>query len=241
MTLNLPPSGGAEHAAWHLLMDLASHDMPRWALVGGLMVQVHLHHAGLEPRRATTDVDILIDVQIIANATQRAARTLRDQLGLDPQGRPSIDGGQVLHRVVRAADKAAVDLLAPDHFRGPHLTIPPARTIETPGGRYLLNHVEDMTITYDSRSAQVLLPSIGSAIVGKWRAYSEIATQVAPDRHLQDAADLLEAIDPDSWNPNTRERGHLRRLQATFKAQPQIARDADLVLDTLSVLLHSGT
>ncbi len=116
--------GGAEHAAWNLLLDMAGHDLPRWVLIGGLMVQAHLHHAGATPRRTTTDLDVIVDVQVaLANATERFAHALVDQLQLRPRGRPHVAVGQVVHQFIRDCDGAVVDLLAPDKFNGPHRTI----------------------------------------------------------------------------------------------------------------------
>ena len=40
--VEVPELFGAEHAAWHTLLDLADAHLPRWVLAGGLMVHLHL-------------------------------------------------------------------------------------------------------------------------------------------------------------------------------------------------------
>lgn len=85
------------------------------------------------------------------------------------------DAGNVGHRFTRD-DGAVVDVLAAD-FRGrsrPHLTIPPASTVEVPGGRALLADTNEVRVIHDGRSGEVERPSLIAAIVGKWRAFAEL-------------------------------------------------------------------
>lgn len=236
----VPEAIGAEDAAWQLLLDLAAADLPRWAVVGGLMVHLHQHEHGAIPRRATTDIDVLVNIEVAAErATERFARILTSQFGM----RMEVATDQRGHRFVRD-DAAAVDVLAPDRYRRaePPRTIPPARTVTTPGGRYLLSRIEEVTITYRGRTEQLLRPRLLAAIVGKWRAFEAITNQRDPERHLRDAADMASLIDdPDAMDRDNGERRHLRAMYARLTDRTDLigaGADADHVLDTLNLLAH---
>lgn len=238
--VQIPELFGAERTAWHVVLDLADADLPRWVLAGGLMVHLHLHEAGATPHRATTDVDAIVDVSVRAlRATEEFSRRLQDDLHMS-MSPPA--AGDVGHRFTRA-DGAAVDVLAADFGRRsrPHLTIPPARTVEVPGGRELLAAGEEVRVIHDGRSGVVKRPSLIVAIVGKWRAFAEIVDDRRdPDRHLRDAARLLTVVDPDAVAATTGQRKYLRRLLAEIEARPELADgDADLVIDTLALLIES--
>jgi predicted nucleotidyltransferase len=52
-----------EWKLWSLVAELASNlDPDSWILIGGQMVDLHLHLEGEVPRRTTTDVDLVADV-----------------------------------------------------------------------------------------------------------------------------------------------------------------------------------
>lgn len=109
--VEVPELFGAEHAAWHTLLDLADAHLPRWVLAGGRMVHLHLYEAGTTPRRATTGVDAVVDVSVRASrATEAFSRRLEDVLHMRMEP-PNTDG--VGHRFTRD-DGAAVDVLAAD-------------------------------------------------------------------------------------------------------------------------------
>jgi hypothetical protein len=151
---------------------------------------------------------------------------------------PSPDG--VGHRFSRS-DGAVVDVLAADFGdrSGPHKTIPPARTVEVPGGRGLLLATEEVRVNYAGRSAVLERPTLIAAVIGKWRAFREIADHRGDgDRHLRDATSLLAVVDPDSTLVSSAQRKHLERLLDEVQTRPELTRgDHDLVIDTLGVLL----
>lgn len=242
--VNVPDAVGAEDVAWNLVLDLANADMPPWVLAGGLMVHLHLHEAGVSPRRATTDIDAIVDVNLTVarGGTEAFARRLVDDFGMRLQAAPGVDSERG-HRFIRD-DGAIVDVLAPDHWEKarPHRTIPPAETVEVPGGRELLRDRENVPVTYRGRTGEVPRPDLITAVVGKWRAYSEIPAQTDCDRHLRDAADLISVVgDPDAVQPTTPQRQRLLALLSVLQEQPQlIAGDRDLVLDTLTLLARPG-
>ena len=238
--VEIPELVGAEHAAWHVVLDLADARLPRWVLAGGLMVHLHLFEAGATPRRATTDVDSVVDVSVRAKrATEEFSRRLQDDLHMRMEP-PNTDG--VGHRFTRD-DGAVVDVLAADFGERsrPHTTIPPARTVEVPGGRGLLADAEEVRVIHDGRSGIVERPSLVAAIVSKCRAFAEIAVHTGdPDRHLRDAARLLTVVDPDAVAVTDAQRKHLKRLLAEIETRPALASgDGDLVIDTLALLLDS--
>lgn len=238
--VEVPELFGAERTAWHGVLDLANADLPRWVLAGGLMVHLHLYEAGASPHRATTDVDAIVDVSVRAlRATEEFCRRLQDDLHMKLQ---PPDAGNVGHRFTRD-DGAVVDVLAAD-FGGrsrPHLTIPPARTVEVAGGRALLADTNEVRVIHDGRSGEVERPSLIAAIVGKWRAFAELVDDRRdPDRHLRDAARLLTVVDPDAVAATTGQRTYLRRLLAEIEARPELAHgDDDLVIDTLVLLIDA--
>lgn len=238
--VEIPELVGAEHAAWHVVLDLADAHLPRWVLAGGLMVHLHLYGAGATPRRVTTDVDCVVDVSVRAvRATEEFSRRLHADLHMRMEP-PNTDG--VGHRFTRH-DGAAVDVLAADFGERsrPHTTIPPARTVEVPGGRGLLADADKVRVIHDGRSGIVERPSLLASIVSKWRAFAEIAVDRGdPDRHLRDAARLLTVVDPDAVAVTNAQHKHLRRLLAEIETRPELTgEDGDLVIDTLTLLLDS--
>lgn len=238
--VEIPELPGADKAVWHAVLDLADADLPRWVLAGGLMVQLYLYEAGATPHRATTDVDAVVDVSVRAlRATEEFARRLQDDLHMRMEPPNADDVG---HRFTRH-DGATVDVLAADFGERPrpHATIPPAKTVEVPGGRGLLADAQEVRVIHDGRSGVVERPSLIAAIVGKWRAFAEIAAhREDPDRHLRDAARLLTVVDPDAVAATSGQRKHLRRLLAEMRARPELASgDGDLVIDTLALLIDS--
>lgn len=86
-------------------------------------------------------------------------------------------------------------------------------------------------------------PTLITAIIGKWRAFSEIAIQDDPDRHLRDAADLIAVVaDPDALRSTPRQRRRLRALLHTLSERPElIAGNPDYVFDTLGLLAAPDT
>lgn len=237
--VEIPELFGAERIAWHVALDLAGAELPRWVLAGGLMVHLHLYEAGATPHRTTTDVDALVDVSVLAaRATEEFARRLQHDLHMRME---PPDAEHVGHRFTRD-DGAIVDVLAADFGERsrPHLTIPPARTVEVPGGRGLLADAQTVRVIHAGRAGVIERPSLLAAVVAKWRAFAEIAADRGdPDRHLRDAARLLTAVNPDAVTATSRQREHLRRLLAEMEARPELAgAQGDLVVDTLALLIN---
>ena len=185
-------------------------------------------------------MDAVVDVSVgAAHGTKEFARRLRDDLDMEME---PPDAGNVGHRCTRD-DGAIVDVVAADFGERsrPHTTIPPARTVEVPGGRALLADAQEVRLIHRWPLRAGERPSLLAAIVGKWRAIAEIAVPKGdPDRHIRDAARLLTVVDPDAVAATAGQRKHLRRLLAVLQDRPELAGgDADLATDTLALLIDS--
>lgn len=96
------------------LVELIPGD--RWTLIGGLMVQLHVAHAGLAIQRATTDVDMVLHIETGA-ITFPDARSALEGLGYEihlPGRRRN-----PVHRFVRWDDR--VDVMVADHLAPVHV------------------------------------------------------------------------------------------------------------------------
>lgn len=198
----------AELALWRATAELATTlPMGSWTLVGAQMVFLLAYEHGLPIGRTSGDLDVLMDIRALTDATQRASTTL-ERLGyeLDP---PTPDGRA--HRFRRP--DAVVDVLAPDGAgpRASRLTIPPARTIAVAGGSQALARSRQVQVVLEGRQIELPCPSLLGGILIKTRAV-DVAGD--PDKHRRDLALLLAAVDdPRSIRVDLRpsERGWLRR------------------------------
>lgn len=194
ISVTVPPAEGALDGAWRLLLALGSEPaMPRWVLIGGLMVELHAHEHGATPPRLTDDADVLVDVRASPDGLPVVARWLIDN-GLQLEAPDPVG---VAHRF-RGRDGVVVDLLAPDHV-GPRAnlsTVPPARTIQAAAGTQLARHAEAVRAVYRDDHATILRPALVTAILGKYRAYRQDAgpSSRPADRHLTDVVFLFSLI-----------------------------------------------
>lgn len=205
LSATLPALGGPEAEMWPLLFQL-SEDVPTgWAVVGAQMVILHAAAHGVARPTRTHDVDVLVDLQSLR--PNEVARWLQDRgfelAGINPQG--------VGHEFVRG--RLAVDVLATDHAgpRSDRRTVPPARTVEVPGGRGALKRLTTMRVMVGSQDGSLPVPDWIGALVLKARAAVELPGR---DKHLRDLA-LLLALPVDVFalaaELSRRERSHLRR------------------------------
>ena len=172
---------------WTFLSELSDAFPGQWALVGGQMVLLHGLEAGQLPARETADADALIDIRVAPHGTVAVSEWLEASdirlEGISPDG--------IGHRF-RGCD-IVIDVPAPDHMgaRATLTTIRPARTVEVPAGRRLLDSVQRSSIRCGSEIALVPRPDLAAAIVGK------AAAQMlpSPERHRLDLVFLLGLID----------------------------------------------
>lgn len=67
----------AQQQGWKVLLDLAVEFSTGWCLVGGQMVWLHALEHGVEPPRATEDIDVVVDVRAARGAIRRLCRWWR--------------------------------------------------------------------------------------------------------------------------------------------------------------------
>lgn len=96
------------------LVEAISGD--RWTLIGGLMVQLHVAHAGLAIQRATTDVDMVLHIETGAITFPDAKGALE---GLGYEIQLPFAKGRPVHRFTRGDDR--VDVMVADHLAPAHV------------------------------------------------------------------------------------------------------------------------
>ena len=185
----LDPRDPVENEIWDLLFELSDLLPVRWTLIGAQMVALHAFEHGMTPGRSSLDVDVLVDIQADSEGLRAASLALEEAgfalATVTPDGRG--------HRFVRG--RMAIDLLAPDHM-GPRAnltTIPPARTVEVPGGRHALGRSAYLDVELHGRRGRIPRPDLLGAILVKGRA---VGVDDAPDDQLTDL-DLLLRLVPD--------------------------------------------
>lgn len=252
-TIDVAAAPGGWSAPWPSVAELAEA-LPdgSWTLVGGLMTQLHTIHHGLGVVRPTNDVDIVLHIETMRGAPNKAATAL-EVLGY--QFQPSIDPrNNTAHRFVRGTtmvDLVAgtvedqVDVLIADH--------PAPRVIEKlrghemiriEGGTQALRRTVNarLAIAHSSTST-ISVPRPFGALILKAAAYTTDSRD--RERHLFDAAALLACID-DPFAERAEFTGSDRRRVATlathldathpaWRALPEEHRtQAQLTLDILA-------
>lgn len=197
-----------------MLFDLAAELPDGWVLAGSQMVIVHAAAHGVGRPLVTEDADVLVDVRGLATAD--VAKWLRDR-GFELED-VSTEG--VGHRFRRGG--VAIDVLAIDHVDSADLTtVPPAHTIEVPGGRRAVGRLTRATITAaDGQTETVPIPDWLGAVLLKARAVTEVPDQ--REKHAQDLVLLLSLpVDVRGWVNELagRDRQHLRRARALLNEQ----------------------
>jgi hypothetical protein len=181
----------------------------RWTLIGGLMVQLHVAHAGLDIQRATTDVDMILHIDTGA-ITFPAAREALEGLGYGielPLGK-----GNPVHRFTRGDDR--VDVMVADHLAPAHVPKVGGHTLfQVPAGTSALRKTVNCTIERQGESSVTFsIPDVLGALVLKSAAYREDSRD--RDRHLDDAALLACTVQDPSREAERLESGSDRgRIQ----------------------------
>lgn len=182
MEIRLPRLEGPELEAWNLIFELYRAHPTGWAVVGAQMVILHAAAHGVTRPVRTGDTDVLVDIRAINLA--EISTWLVDK-GFDLDG-ISADG--IGHRFLRGGVK--IDLLSIDHTGGAsRTTVPPARTVEVPGGRQAISRTVEAHINIGEVVGAVPLPDWAGAILLKARAAVSISEE--KQKHARDLALLL--------------------------------------------------
>lgn len=209
MNVTLPPLAAPLAGLWPVLFELATARRGGWILAGSQMVIVHAAAHGVRRPLVTQDADLIVDVHELPTAD--VAGWLRDhdfQLDdVSPEG--------IGHRFRRG--QLVIDVLAIDHTGRANLTtVPPARTIEVPGGRRAIGRVATATVTTaDQHTGTVPIPDWLGAVLLKARA--SVGVPGHQPKHRQDLVLLLSLpVDVTYWAEQLagKDRKHLRRAGA---------------------------
>jgi predicted nucleotidyltransferase len=174
---------GFEAEAWRELLVLAERYPDSWCLVGAQMVTLHALVHGVSRPLRTTDLDVLVDVRALS------ARDIANFLLSRGYALGAVSPDGVGHRFVR--DRVSIDVLSIDNVghRTDTTTVPPAHTVEVPGGRQAIARLEAVILSINDGEGVVPIPDWVGALVLKSRAAISIPERRAI--HLQDVALLL--------------------------------------------------
>jgi hypothetical protein len=154
------------------------------------MVQLHAAEFGQTPARLSLDADALADARQRPNPVEGVARILVSE-GFRLED-PSYMG--LGHTFVK--DDVSIDVLAPDGLgarsEGALVTIPPAYTLEVPGGSQALHRTEWVELEIAARRGRIPRPNLLGAILLKARA---VDVDDAPESQRQDLALLLSLVE----------------------------------------------
>lgn len=160
-------------------------------LIGGLMVQAHAMNAG-RIVRATTDIDMLIDVMADTKNIHTAIR------GLESQGfelkEPALRG-TAFHRMMKG--ELIIDLLVSDHLPTGKRKLSAVNQwpiLEVSGGAQAVERKSILNIVSDDTSVSARIPDLLGSLVLK--AAASISDTRDAQRHLQDVA-MLSSLATD--------------------------------------------
>jgi hypothetical protein len=191
--IRLSADDASEVALWNALLDLAEQASD-WTLIGARMVQLHAAASDRALSRLSRDGDALADARKKPNPVRRIAQILVDS-GFQLT-EPSYMG--LGHEFKK--DDVEIDVLAPEHLGKNSLeartTIPPAHTVEVPGGRQALARTAEVEVQIGERTGSLPVPNLLGAILLKVRA---VDVDDAPDNQRSDLAVLLSLVkEPDA-------------------------------------------
>jgi hypothetical protein len=177
---------------WDAAIALADELPARgWALVGGLMVQLHAYRHGQAGVRATVDIDILADSrQQPRSLTEVVAQRLLE-LKFEVAQHTGLVGPPTVHRFERGGE--VVDVLGPDGMKGqPPRTVANNETIQVPAGTQALARTERVQVrVLGGRVGVLRCPSLTAALLLKSRAIRIVHR----DQDRQDLVVLLSCVD----------------------------------------------
>jgi hypothetical protein len=208
---------------WQALLDLSQRQPEGWTLIGAQMVALHGFEHHRIPPRSSIDADVLVNVRLLQDGTERLSRLLLEA-GFELAG---MSADEVGHRF--RSDQVEIDVLAPDGL-GPRAnvhTVPPAHTVLVPGGTQALERTELAEVSLEEKVGVIPRPSLLGAILLKARA---IEVDDVPSQQRQDLAFLLSlVIDPRilAHGLKPRERLWLKRQLEMMDSRAIVWRSID--------------
>lgn len=121
MVIVVEPSAPGLLAGWSALLDLAQLHPTGWAIIGAQMVALHAAEHGRMSPRQSLDLDILVNVRLLGNGTERLARALV-AAGFDLEGQDAFGVGT-----------GSVVVKQPSH-PGPGRTLRADQAVDDPAG-----------------------------------------------------------------------------------------------------------
>lgn len=178
---------GGWGAPWPAAFEVAAALAPSsWTLVGGLMVQLHAHLAGVTPPRATRDVDAALHLETGVHTYPAAAVALQ---GIGYEHDTDTKYAYRFRRCNDVVDLMAADHLAPEfrpRFRG-------RGVLPLGAGTQALRRTVNVDVRTADHRVRLSLPNVHGALVLKAEAHRQDSRD--PDRHLQDGIVLLACVD----------------------------------------------
>lgn len=192
---------------WFALMELSERS-GAWTLIGARMVELLAAENATRMTRLSLDADALADARVRPNAVRGLSQILVES-GFELQEPTYFGEGHVFRR-----GDVEIDVLAPEGLGArsevARTTVPPAHTVEVPGGTQALRRTESVDVEVNGRRGRIRRPNLLGAILIKARA---VDVDDVPDDQRSDLALLLSLVeDPESLahELRTTERGWLK-------------------------------
>lgn len=185
-----PPTAEAKRL-WASALELsrAFGAGERWALVGGLMVQLHAFEHG-RASRLTADVDFLGDSRRRPAMTVRMAEVLKERGG--EMAMPPVSNEALGYRF--EVDGSIIEILGSEGVREDPKTLGKYTTFQVPGGTQALTRAEVVRVSLDGgEPVAIRRPSLLGAILIKARVVAKRRDKFESDR--QDLIRLLGFVD----------------------------------------------
>lgn len=210
--LGRPIGTGGGRASWAAVAELAdAFDHATWMVVGGQMVAIHATRVDVDMPRATTDIDVVVDVR-----AERRVHAERLSAWLVEQGFEVERNDQGTDRYRRGG--ARIDLLAPDNLGGrPVRTVDGGRILAAPGSTNALKRSGSMRVLLgDGLVTVVRCPTAFGALMAKAEACVQIAESASRRlRHQQDMVTLAGVVAIDGYGDDRSARERRRFVEAT--------------------------
>jgi hypothetical protein len=189
--INIAPPTQEAKSLWASALELArafgAHE--RWALVGGLMVQLH----AFERRRGsrlTTDIDFLGDSRRRPPMTERMTEVLMERGG--EMAMPPVSNRSLGYKF--DVGGAIIEVLGSEGVRDDPTTLGRYTTFQVPGGTQALARTEIVRVSLDgAEPVEIRRPSLLGAILIKARVVVKRRDKFESDR--QDLIRLLSFVE----------------------------------------------